>query len=81
MYMTHYMELLTTTSNLLIFMALPVVLAETAAITELILLFSKENRPKLKLVNKLSCLLGAAVFLLIDIYILKEVIVPLTEKV
>ncbi|WP_406018005.1 DUF6803 family protein [Succinivibrio sp.] len=80
MYMTHYMELLTTTSNLLIFMALPVVLAETAAITELILLFSKENRPKLKLVNKLSCLLGAAVFLLIDIYILKEVIVPLTEN-
>ena len=80
MYMTHYMELLSTTSNLLIFMALPVVLAETAAITELIILFSKENRPALKLANKLSCLLGAAVFLLIDLYILKEVIVPLTEN-
>ncbi|WP_295362399.1 DUF6803 family protein [uncultured Succinivibrio sp.] len=80
MYMTHYMELLTTTSNLLIFMALPVVLAETAAITELIILFTKENRPILKLVNKISCLLGAAVFLVIDIYIFKEVIVPLTEN-
>ena len=43
MYMTHYMELLTTTSNLLIFMALPVVLAETAAITELVILFSKKS--------------------------------------
>lgn len=80
MYMTHYMELLTTTSNLLVFMALPVVLAETAAITELIILFSKENRPKLKLLNKLSCVLGASVFLMIDIYIFKEVIVPLTEN-
>ncbi len=80
MYMTHYMELLTTTSNLLIFMALPVVLAETAAITELVILFSKESSKTVRFINKLSCLLGAAVFLLIDLYILREVIIPLTEN-
>lgn len=78
MYMTHYMELLTSTSNLLIFMALPVVLAETAAITELIILFSKENRSTIKAINKYACLLCAVVFLLIDIYIVQEVIIPLS---
>ena len=80
MYMTHYMELLTTTSNLLIFMALPVVLAETAAITELVILFSKETSKTVSLINKVSCILGAVVFLLIDLYIFREVIIPLSEN-
>ena len=80
MYMTHYMELLTTTSNLLVFMALPVVLAETAAITELVILFSKKSSKTISFVNKLSCILGAAVFLLIDLYIFREVIIPLSEN-
>ena len=78
MYMTHYMELLSTTSNLLIFMALPVVLAETAAITELIILFSKSGSSVLKKLNKLSCIAGALVFTGIDLYLIKEVVLPLT---
>lgn len=41
MQMTHYMELLASNQpwNLLLFMATPVILAETVAITELIILF------------------------------------------
>ena len=44
MNMTHYMELLATNQpwNLIIFMAIPVILAETLAITELYLLFSRK---------------------------------------
>ena len=43
MNMTHYMELLASNQpwNLLIFMALPVVLAETVAITELYILYTR----------------------------------------
>ena len=42
MSMTHYMELLATNQpwNLILFMAIPVILAETVAITELFLLLS-----------------------------------------
>ncbi len=41
--MTHYMELLATNQpwNLIIFMAIPVILAETIAISELSILFSR----------------------------------------
>jgi hypothetical protein len=44
MNMTHYMELLASNQpwNLLIFMALPVVLAETVAITELYILYTRK---------------------------------------
>ena len=80
MYMTHYMELLSTTTNLLIFMALPVVLAETAAITELILLHSKKTNPTVKLINRISCFLAAIVFVIIDLYMLREVVMPLTSN-
>jgi hypothetical protein len=42
MNMTHYMELLATNQpwNLLIFMAVPIVLAETIAVSELYLLYT-----------------------------------------
>ena len=46
--MTHYMELLAANQpwNLLLFMGAPVVLAETLAITELVLLFQREAAPE-----------------------------------
>lgn len=45
MAMTHYMELLAVRQpwNLLLFMALPVILAETLAITELVMLLGRRN--------------------------------------
>ena len=43
MNMTHYMELLAVNQpwNLILFMAIPIILAETLAITELYLLFTR----------------------------------------
>lgn len=45
--MTHYMELLATNQpwNLISFMAIPVILAETTAVTELFLLFGRNTTP------------------------------------
>ena len=44
MNMTHYMELLAVNQpwNLIIFMAIPIILAETLAITEFYLLFTRK---------------------------------------
>ena len=60
MNMTHYMELLAINQpwNLIIFMAIPIVLAETLAITEFYLLFTRKFEGLVFQVNKFS---GAAV--------------------
>jgi len=60
MNMTHYMELLATNQpwNLLIFMAIPIVLAETLAITELYLL---STRNYTGWVNSLNRMVGITV--------------------
>lgn len=80
MSMTHYMELLMINSpwNLLIFMALPVVLAETIAITELVLLFSKNDHPFVKGLNKVCGVLAGIVFLGIGGYLIPTVVIPVT---
>ena len=80
--MTHYMELLMQNSpwNLLIFMALPVVLAETIAITELVLLFYRKPMPIVSGINKAAGILAGLVFLAIVFYLVPSVVVPLTEN-
>jgi hypothetical protein len=61
--MTHYMGLLVDNSpwNLIMFMAIPVILAETIAVTELVLLFNRNLHGWVRRVNKLSpgCILSA----------------------
>lgn len=54
MQMTHYMQLLATYQpwNLIIFMAIPVILAEALTATEFLVLFSKEYHDKLRPFNK-----------------------------
>ena len=54
MNMTHYMELLAANQpwNLLIFMAIPVVLAETVAITELYLLYTRQLHGGVRTLNR-----------------------------
>jgi hypothetical protein len=54
MTMTHYMELLATNQpwNLLMFMAVPVILAETLAITELAVLFSHATTGFVRTLNR-----------------------------
>mgnify|MGYP007104992455 CR=1 FL=1 len=58
--MTHYMELLATNQpwNLILFMAIPVILAETVAITELFILFSRPKTGTLITLNRTASIVG-----------------------
>lgn len=78
--MTHYMELLATSQpwHLLIFMAVPVICAETLAITELMILFTRNLAGKAKAVNKVTGIFAGLYFLGIFIYLLINAVIPLT---
>ncbi len=78
--MTHYMELLASNQpwNLIIFMAIPVVLAETIAITELYLLFTRNFTNKAKTISKLAGIFVGIYFLGIFLYLFTNAVVPLT---
>jgi hypothetical protein len=78
--MTHYMELLATHQpwNLILFMAIPVILAETLAITELIILFTRNLVGGARLVNKAAGLIAGFYFSGVFIYLLINAVIPLT---
>lgn len=78
--MTHYMELLASNQpwNLLIFMAIPVICAETLAISELIILFTRNFKGKVKLVSKITGIFIGIYFTTIFIYLFLNVVIPLT---
>lgn len=78
--MTHYMELLASNQpwNLLIFMAVPVICAETLAITELIVLFTRNIKGKARAVSKATGIFAGLYFLGIFIYLLINAVIPLT---
>ncbi|MEC5386586.1 DUF6803 family protein [Uliginosibacterium sp. H3] len=80
MSMTHYMELLATNQpwNLILFMAIPVVLAETVAITELFILFTRAFNGTLRLVNRLASIVGGAYFCGVFIWLMWTAVIPLT---
>jgi hypothetical protein len=78
--MTHYMELLAVNQpwNLIIFMAIPVILAETIAITELAILFTRNLKGTLRKVNKSSSIFAGLYFTGIFIYLMITAFIPLT---
>lgn len=79
--MTHYMELLAVHQprNLLIFMAIPVVLAETLAITELAILFRRAATPAwVRTTSRVTGLLAGPIMLAIFLHLLVNAVVPLT---
>lgn len=81
MNMTHYMQLLAVNQprNLLLFMALPVVLAETLAITELAILFLREATPGwVRTLSRGAGLLAGPVMLAILLHLLLNAVIPLT---
>jgi hypothetical protein len=80
MNMTHYMELLATNQpwNLLIFMAVPVILAETLAITELIVLFDRTAGRMVRALNRWSAILSGGYFAVVFVYLLFTAAIPLT---
>lgn len=77
---THYMGLLAANQpwNLLLFMAVPVVLAETIAITELAILFSGDAHPRIHRVNRWAGIIAGLYFLGVFAYLLKEAVFPLS---
>ncbi|BAY34039.1 hypothetical protein NIES2107_59440 [Nostoc carneum NIES-2107] len=80
MNMTHYMELLATNQpwNLLIFMALPVILAETIAVSELYILFTRDLHGRVRKINKLAGIIVGCYFLVIFFYLLFKAVIPIT---
>lgn len=78
--MTHYMELLAANQpwNLLMFMAVPVILAETVAITELIVLFNRAVGGSVRALNRWAGLIGGIYFLGVFGYLLTHAVAPLT---
>lgn len=80
MNMTHYMGLLADNQpwNLIIFMAIPVICAETIAITELGILLTRNLNGTLRKVNKMTGIFVGIYFTGIFIYLMKTAYIPLT---
>ena len=81
MNMTHYMELLATNQpwNLIIFMAIPVVLAETVAITELYLLYTRKFDGWVRNLNRAAGILVGLYFIGVIAYLLVNAVLPITQ--
>ena len=77
---THYMGLLAANQpwNLLLFMAVPVVLAETIAVSELAILFRRTVHPVVAGLNRYAGLVAGFYFLGVLVYLTKHAVVPLT---
>lgn len=82
MNMTHYMELLMVNQpwNLLLFMAVPVVLAETLAITELYLLYTRRFTGRVRQINRLVGVTVGIYFIGIILYLLPNAVIPITQN-
>ena len=80
MNMTHYMQLLADNQpwNLLIFMAIPVVLAETLAITELYLLFTRRFDGAVHALNRWAGIVVGLYFVGVIAYLGTTAVWPLT---
>ena len=81
MNMTHYMELLAVNQpwNLLIFMGVPVVLAETLAITELYLLFTRKLTGWVRTLNRLAGVVVGLYFIGVIVYLMMNAVIPITR--
>ena len=81
MNMTHYMELLASNQpwNLIIFMAIPVVLAETVAITELYILYTRKLHGGMRNLNRIAGIIVGLYFIGIIVYLIMNAVVPITK--
>lgn len=81
MNMTHYMELLAVNQpwNLLIFMAVPIVLAETVAISELYLLYTRNYDGVIRSLNRTASILVGPYFAGVFVYLLATAVLPISK--
>lgn len=82
MLMTQYMSLLMTNSpyNLIFFMVVPMVIAETIAITEIVLLFSSKPLLKVHSLNSICTFISGIVMLVLGFLFIKELVLPANEQ-
>ena len=82
MAMTHYMQLLAENQpwNLIIFMAIPVILAEMIVVTELLILSRRDFTGWLRKVNRIAGIAVGLYFAVIFVYLLINAAVPLTTS-
>ncbi|KND48145.1 MAG: Permease [Parcubacteria bacterium C7867-006] len=82
MEMTHYMQLLADNQpwNLLMFMAIPVVLAETVAVTELYILFTRNFSGLVRKINSIAGSIVGIYFIGVFFYLLYTAVIPLTTS-
>ena len=82
MNMTHYMELLATNQpwNLILFMAIPVILAETLAITELYLLFTRKLDGRVASLNRWVGIAVGLYFIGVIAWLVPQAVVPITQS-
>jgi hypothetical protein len=82
MNMTHYMELLAVNQpwNLLIFMAIPIVLAETLAITELYILFTRRFDGFVYHLNRFAGTTVGLYFIGVIAYLMTTAVLPITKN-
>ena len=80
MSMTHYMQLLAENQpwNLILFMAVPIILAETLAITELVVLFTRATSGAIRTINRWAGILVGAYFAVVFVYLMATAAIPLT---
>lgn len=82
MLMTQYMSLLMANSpyNLIFFMVVPMVIAETIAITEIILLFSSKPLLKVHSLNSICTFISGIVMLVLGFLFIKWLVLPANEQ-
>lgn len=82
MNMTHYMSLLSDNQpwNLIIFMAIPVIAAETLTITEFFIIFNNIQKGWVRSLNKFVGIVDGFYFTGIFIYLFINAIIPLTTN-
>ncbi len=80
MNMTHYMSLLADNQpwNLILFMAIPVIFAETITVTEFIILFTKNLKGPLRAFNRICSILAGLYFTGIFLYLFPTAFIPVT---
>lgn len=81
MNMTHYMSLLASNQpwNLLIFMAIPVICAETLTISEFFIIFNRIKSGGIRTLNKVVSIFDGFYFTGIFIYLFITAVIPLTK--
>ena len=78
---THYMHMVSKWEpwGVILFMAIPIIFAETLTITELLVIFNKVEKSRVRTVNKIAGILGGFYFSVISIYVFYTIVIPVTQ--